>query len=315
MDQCTFRLEEVAEGVFAAIGRRGTTSHSNAGIIDLGDRSLVIDTFSTPEPATALDAACEERTGRPASFVVITHGHSDHWGGNQAFRNATVIASTLMRTHMMDMVAWVRELQVDPDPLRKEIATSQETLAHTPDMAERTRLEEVIAHYLALLRELPTLKYRLPEVTFDASLTLHGSRRTVELHTVAGHTRSDVFVVVPADGIVFCGDLGFFETQPFMRDCDPARWIAWLEEMEETTYTAFVPGHGPVGTKKDLTREREYLEALVAHVRQVAARGESVESALALRLPPPFAAWQAAESGRFEANVRALYERLAVQKQ
>ncbi len=313
-DQRTFHIEELADGVFAAIGQRGTTSHSNAGIIDLGDRSLVIDTFSTPTPATALGAVCEERTGRRASLVAITHGHSDHWGGNQAFPDAIVVASTSMRTHMMDMVAWMRELQVDPTSLRKEIESSQETLARASDPAERTRLEEVVAHYLALLGELPTLEYRLPEVTFDGSLTLHGSRRTVELHTIAGHTRSDVFAVLPADGIVFCGDLGFFETQPFMRDCDPERWAAWLKAMEQTTHTVFVPGHGPVGTKKDLIREREYIEALATHVRRVAARGEPVESALTLRLEPPFAAWQARETGRFEANVRALYGQLAAKK-
>jgi len=313
-DQRAFHIEELAEGVFAAIGRRGTTSHSNAGIIDLGDRSVVIDTFSAPTPARALAAACEERTGRRASLVVITHGHGDHWGGNQAFPDAVIIGSTPMRTHMPKMVAWARELQVDPTPLHKEIAASQEILAHTSDPGERTRYEEVIAHYLAFLPELPTLEYRLPDVTFDACLTLHGSRRTLELHAVAAHTQSDVFAVLPTDGIVFCGDLGFFQMQPFMRDCDPQRWVAWLGEIEQSAHTVFVPGHGPVGTKKDLTHEREYIEALAAHVRQVAARGKPVESALALRLSPPFAAWQARETGRFEANVRALYGQLAVRK-
>lgn len=313
-DQGAFHIEELAEGVFAAIGRRGTTSHSNAGIIDLGDRSVVIDTFSAPTPARALAAACEERTGRRASLVVNTHGHGDHWGGNQAFPDAVIIASTPMRTHMPKMVAWARELQVDPTPLHKEIAASQEILAHTSDPGERTRYEEVIAHYLAFLPELPTLEYRLPEVTFDASLTLHGSRRTLELHAIAAHTPSDVFAVLPEDGVVFCGDLGFFQTQPFIRDSNPQRWVAWLEEMEQTAHTTFVPGHGPVGTKKDLTSEREYLKALTAFVREIVAHGETVEKAMAGPLPALLARWRAAEGGRCEANVRTLYERLAAEK-
>ena len=52
-----FRLEQIAEGVYAAIAREGGAAHSNAGIVDLGDRTLVFDTLGTPKAAEELRAA------------------------------------------------------------------------------------------------------------------------------------------------------------------------------------------------------------------------------------------------------------------
>ena len=59
-----FELVQVAEGVHAAIARPGGAAFSNAGIVDLGDLTLVFDTFETPVAARDLKAAGESLTGR-----------------------------------------------------------------------------------------------------------------------------------------------------------------------------------------------------------------------------------------------------------
>src|SRR5690348_17354447 len=84
-----FRLEPLLDGVYAAIGIEGTGSGSNAGIIDLGDRTLVFDTFLTPQAADDLRTAAERLSGRPVAFVINSHWHSDHIHGNQAFSPET----------------------------------------------------------------------------------------------------------------------------------------------------------------------------------------------------------------------------------
>ena len=55
----------------------------------------------------------------------------------------------------------------------------------------------------------------------------------MEVHTVQpGHTASDVYLLLPEDRICLMGDLGFFQSQPFMAFCDPEAWMTWLEQAE-----------------------------------------------------------------------------------
>src|ERR1051326_2480722 len=89
-----FHLEALRDGVYAAIGIPGTGSGSNAGIIDLGDRTVVFDTFLTPQAGDDLRAAAERLTGRPVAAVINSHWHSDHIHGNQAFALDTPIIAT-----------------------------------------------------------------------------------------------------------------------------------------------------------------------------------------------------------------------------
>lgn len=60
-----FQLEQLAEGVYAAISINGTGSMSNAGIVDLGETTLIFDTFATPQAAQDLRKAAEELIGHP----------------------------------------------------------------------------------------------------------------------------------------------------------------------------------------------------------------------------------------------------------
>jgi glyoxylase-like metal-dependent hydrolase (beta-lactamase superfamily II) len=126
--------------------------------------------------------------------------------------------------------------------------------------------------------------------------------------TGKAHTESDCILLLPQDRAAFIGDVGFFQSQPFMPSCSPPEWIALLENMAGWDIETFVPGHGPVGGKADLTLEANYIQALENLVHEVVQAGRTVEDALCQTLPAPFDAWQAV-GRRFEANVRASYER------
>lgn len=88
-----FRVEEVAPGAWAAIAGTTGACASNAGIIDLGDQTLVVDTFLTPAAGHELSRVARQLTGREASLVVNTHHHEDHIGGNGAFPTADIVST------------------------------------------------------------------------------------------------------------------------------------------------------------------------------------------------------------------------------
>ena len=88
-----YRLREVAEGAWAAIANPEIKARANAGIVDLGDATLVFDTFMDPEPAQALRADAQRLTGREPAIVVNSHWHADHVRGNGVFPDAEIVAT------------------------------------------------------------------------------------------------------------------------------------------------------------------------------------------------------------------------------
>ena len=101
-----FRLEQIAAGVYAAVALTEGAAHSNAGIIDLGDRTLIFDTLGTPKAAEELRVAAEHLTGRAVTCIVNSHVDHDHWLGNQIFASdMTIISTTRTRERMTTKAA------------------------------------------------------------------------------------------------------------------------------------------------------------------------------------------------------------------
>lgn len=308
-----FELKQLAEGVYAAIGKVGSPTFSNAGIIDLGDQTLVFDAFELPSAAKDLLAAAKSLTGRPATCVIISHSHFDHWGGNQAIDpQVPIITAHAIREDMPAATGWLEELRQDPTELEQEIQETRELLEAETDPRRRAALETAIARMSHLLEMLPTLALRLPTLTFGEKLIFYGTQRLAELRTVSpGHTVCDTYLVLPEERIMFAGDLGFFQSQPFLVFADSQAWTAWMEEAEQSDVEVFVPGHGPLGTKTDLALQRRYIAELEELVARAIQDGLSIEETMEQPLPAPFDAWVRIGKARWEANVHATYERLS----
>lgn len=307
-----FTFEQMTDGVYSAIADPGGGGFGNAGIIDLGDQTVIFDTGETPIGAQDLKRAAEELTGRPATYVVNSHAHPDHWFGNQVFADhAAIIATHSAREQMLVFAKDAQEMKKDPSELEEMLRHDKEMLEYVIDADQHKALRQAIGRMENTIASLPILEPKLPTLTFDDQLALYGSERAAELVTQGiGHSPGDCYLVLPAEQIVFLGDLAFFQRQPFMGDCDPAAWVAQLEEMEGWDVESFVPGHGPVGTKADLVLEKDYITTLEALVTGSVKGGEPLEQALEHPLPPPFDAWSL-DGTPLEPNVRLFYERLA----
>ena len=308
-----FELRQLADGVYAAIAAPGGQAFSNGGIVDLGDQTLVFDAFEAPAAAADLRSAAEQLTGRPVSYLIISHCHADHWGGNQSFaRETSIITTHAIREEMPDAIGWLVELEENPSELEEAIQESRERLETETDIEQRASLEASIRRMTGWQTFLPTLAVRYPDQTFSGRLVFHGTRRTAELVEVApGHTDSDAYLLLPADRILFMGDLGFLQSQPFMVYCNPQAWVSELEWMEQLDVETYVPGHGPMGTKADLALQREFITALEEMVAQAVSDGLTAEETLEKTLPAPFDDWIQASSARWEANVWSSHERLS----
>jgi glyoxylase-like metal-dependent hydrolase (beta-lactamase superfamily II) len=314
-----FCIEFLADGVYAAIATPEGAAYSNAGIIDLGNRTLVVDSFDTVVAAEDLRDAAESLTGRPADAVIITHQHGDHWGGTQAFAGTPILCTEAARRSIAAEAADLPRLIQDPSELREHLAGLQAQLAEQASVGSSSEepalaaLRKQIRWTERTLEALPTLHPAVPTMTFQRKVTFHGSARIAEL-VVPGHARTpypahtpgDCYLLLPEEKTTFTGDLAFFARQPYMGSADASGWSSVLRDLLASDHEVMVPGHGPVGGKAELEHEREYLIWIDGWVKEGVAAGRPVEELLAEPLPQRFADL-AADGLPSEPNVRALY--------
>ncbi|WP_169737133.1 MBL fold metallo-hydrolase [Deinococcus pimensis] len=237
--------------MFAAYSDDADACQANSGIIDLGDRTLVFDTFVTPAAGAQLRQACVELTGRLPDVVVNSHHHLDHSLGNQEFVDCALLMCEA-RTHELmharfdaftAAYAECRRLLDDPS------AAAQSGLS-THELQEQIRAAALVH---------PTL----PNVSFSGPLTLHGTRRHVTLVPLgACHSGSDTVLWLPFERILFTGDVAVSGHHPWLTDGATHAWVSALEQLKAYDPAVVIPGHGRSSSVDALQDTWTYLHAL-----------------------------------------------------
>ncbi len=303
-----FSIQLLAKGVWAAI-HNDKSGHaiSNAGIVDLGDKTLVFDAFINPDAALELRKVAEQLTGHPVSFVINSHFHDDHIRGDQVFvPTATIISTKWTRDEMEKVEPGERQWA------RKNIADEIEAAKRSLRSAkEEDRKEDVmwLGYYEAISQSLPTLRMILPGLTFQDSLWIHGSFRSVllvEYH--GGHTASDAVMIIPKDSIAFMGDLLFADRHPWFGDGIPDSLKKHLQGFyHNEALKQFIPGHGPVTGKKSMQRLIQYIDDLENAADDAVRKGLPDSLFEKTPVPAPYRDWW---FGRFYTdNLAAVYQR------
>lgn len=247
-----FTLVPAGDGVYAAIAMDGDpASVGNAGFVIGSDAVLVVDAFATPAAAEELAAQIRKLTPLPVRWVVNTHYHFDHVGGDAVFTRggASVVAQENER-------AWVRTENLK---WRKEITAE-----------DREMLSRLV----------------LPDVTHRDGLTIWLGGRRVDVLSQPGHTGGDSAVFVPSANVLFGGDLIWKNTVPNLIDASTEPWVSTLDGfLQNHPATTFVPGHGELARALDVRYFRDYLAGLRFGVARGLAKGKSGKDLVDLLLP------------------------------
>ncbi len=291
-----YTLDELGDGVYAAIAKQGGAAIGNAGLVDLGDATLVIDTFLTPTAAEHLLADARRLTDHAPRWVLNTHYHNDHIWGNQVFVPEAQLISTV-ETRALIETAGKEEYgdyrAIADDRLAKVLA--QQAAAATEE--QRKDAELFVGYFRGLVQDFPRLKVMLPNLTFEERLVLHGSQRRVELIEFHGaHTGSDTVVWLPDEHILFMSDLLFVRFHPYIGDGNPERVLEVLRSLVDGTagiegVQRYVPGHGPAGTAGDLQVLADYVREMQRMAGELAARGAAQADAASAPIPTAYAGW------------------------
>jgi glyoxylase-like metal-dependent hydrolase (beta-lactamase superfamily II) len=283
-------LHQVADGVWAWLQPDGGWGLSNAGLVDGGGHSLLVDTqFDLPRTRRMLAAMAGVTAGSPIRHAVNTHGNGDHCYGNELLDPAVRIwAAPEAGAHLQ--------------------AESPQLLAALMSADLGPELSGYLHRAFGAF-EFTGITGRLPDspVTADTDLTV-GSRTVRLLRLGPAHTQGDVAVFVPDSGVVFAGDLLFIGGTPIMWAGPAGSWIGALHRLLDLDADSYVPGHGPVTDAAGVREVIEYLAHVEAGAAELHARGRTAEQAAAELDLGRFAGWGNPE--RVVINVDSCYRAL-----
>ena len=158
-----------------------------------------------------------------------------------------------------------------------------------------------------LVAETEGVEMRLPDVTFEVTLTLNLGDREVRLqHLGRGHTVGDIIVMLPDEGIMYGGDLAFHRVTPLAFEGHIGDWLAVCYRIADRSPKVVVPGHGPVGDMAEFRKMSGYLTTIRSQAKAMFDEGKPEEQALPEIDIGEYASWT--EPERLAANVARLFQ-------
>jgi cyclase len=307
-DSRHFRLQQLADGVYAAIHTDGGTAIGNAGIVDLGGRTLVYDALMTPRAGQDLRSKAEILFGRPVDAAINSHWHYDHIWGNQAFGADTDIIGSEETRRMIISTRGHGAFDAFMASAEANLESTRIQLQAAKEAGQRHQLALWADYWQGVVETKPILRVRAPNLTFTERMTFHGTARSAELIAYAGgHTESDAVLFLPAEGIAFMSDLLFIGHQPYLGGGDPDRLRHILEEVSDLAPKLLVPGHGAVGPTDSLKAMSQYVSTLDGLARKMVEDGEAEETIDTMAVPEPYDDWLFASF--YSGNMHYLYQR------
>ena len=278
-----FDIKPVADGVYAAISKPAYKVNCNAVIILLGDSVLVVDTHSKPSAARALIAQIKKLTDKPVRYVVNTHFHWDHYQGNEAYPSSwpagiEIISSEATRNNIQRL--GIPRVKHEIIAMPAEIEQLKSDLAKASTADQKENLTKNLSEAEAYFAELKSMQVTLPTMTFDRSLILHRANHTVEILWLGrGHTDGDVWVFLPKEKILVCGD-ALHGWTPFMGDSYPYDWIKTLDAAENLDFEQAIGGHGDIMKgKQRFELWKQYFQDLMDQTSAAYSAGASLDEA------------------------------------
>lgn len=249
-------LHDIGNGCWAYLVPDGSWGWSNAGLIADGEATLLVDTLFDLKCTGEMLA--EMRNAVPASekvgVLVNTHADGDHTFGNQLVKGARIIGTEGTVSDFN---------RFDPGML----------LAVQNDPKKFGRAGEFMAECFRPF-DFSGIELTPPTETFRDKLTLKVGDKRVELIEVGpAHSLGDALVYVPEDKVLYTGDILFSAGTPIAWYGPVARWINVCNMVLEMDVETIVAGHGPLSTKEDVRKMRDYLLDITDRARPLYEQG------------------------------------------
>jgi cyclase len=245
MEKVEIKAQQLAPGVAVLFGAGG-----NIGVSYGEDATVLIDDQFAPL-TPKIQAAINALGAAPVKYLINTHWHGDHSGGNENFGKA----GALIMAH---------------DNVRVRMASEQKRGDRVTPASPKTAL---------------------PVVTYDGGLKLHLNGEEVRaVHVDPAHTDGDSIIYWSKSNVIHMGDTFFNKvTFPFV-DLSSGGDVKGVIKAADIALalanddTKIIPGHGPVATRAELKAYRDMVAEVVLRVGTAMQKQNSLISIKAMNL-------------------------------
>ena len=271
------KATKVAGNIYMLEGAGGNIAAS------IGEDGIVIVDDQFAPLAAKIQASLKSLgiTDKPVRFVINTHYHGDHTGGNAPFANggSTVIAQDNVRKRLME--------------------------GGTAGNGGSVKMEVK-----------PAEKAALPIITFEHDVTVHLNGEDIRaLHFPAGHTDGDSIIFFPKNNVVHMGDDFVRYGFPFIDVNSGGSVQGMIAAMEKATAqlpadVKVIPGHGALSNLDDVRAFTKMLKETSAVVQKALDAHKTLEQMKQEKILEP---WREKWAGQFvnaDAFIETLYNSL-----
>lgn len=232
------KTEKLTDHIYVLFGSGG-----NIGILTGEDGVIMIDDQFAPL-SEKISAAIAKISDKPVKYLLNTHWHGDHAGGNENFakKGATIIAQENVRTRMSQGMTRSPERVTPPAP--------------------------AIA---------------LPVITFSDNMSLHINEEDIlAIHVHNAHTDGDAQIFFPKSNVIHMGDTYFKGRWPFIDVQSGGSIDGYIKALNHALFlvddkTQIIPGHGSMSNRAELMAYRDVLLTVRGRIKKGLAEGKTID--------------------------------------
>ncbi len=252
-DDVVIKTEKLTDNIFMLEGAGG-----NIAVLIGEDGTLMVDS-QYGDLSEKIKSAIQTLSSAPIKYLVNTHWHGDHTGGNGNFNDsgATIVAHENVR--------------------------------------ERVSTDQVMKAFGREVKASPTKFW--PEITFDQGMDLHMNGQDIMvIHVDNAHTDGDAFVYFVQANILHMGDVFFKDRFPFIDLGSGGTINGYIKAVQAAlmisdSETKIIPGHGAMADQNDLMNYHTMLTTMKNRVQRGMAEGQSVEVMKTAGLDKEYESW------------------------
>jgi len=253
-DNVEIKVSEVKENLYMLEGAGG-----NIAVLSGSDGNIMIDAQFADLSKKILSAISDHISEAPVKYLINTHYHGDHTGGNENLHNAGAII-------------------IAHEKVRTRLSTDQN-----------------MAAFNKVVKAKPEAFW--PDITYNTGMNIYLNDQNLQLiHFDNAHTDGDSFVFFTDLNVLHMGDTFFNKRFPYIDLGSGGSVKGYINAVKGAIMivdedTMIIPGHGELATKNDLKDFLYTIEEMVFKVQSAIADGKTYEEIAEMQLYEDFQSW------------------------